>query len=154
MRLELLLAKIKREQPQSKLLLLTPFVENAKQIATWLGDGDKGVEITVSWRPSRLFLGLANVEGRGKNRKLRIAWKEPHFGKYSPEETKIPTALKAKDVNANNILLLLRREMQDLGTILGMYAGSKKKPRRQHIRLQKNARCQKNPTPRSALLLQ
>ncbi len=126
-RLELLLAKIRREHPHAKLLLLTPFVNNAEEIAKWLGGSSRGVEISVRWRPSRLFLGLAKVHGRASNRRLTISWREPHLSTYGPKDTDIPTSMSSTNAAAaSNVLLLLRREMQSLGTILGMFAASKK----------------------------
>ncbi|AWG66286.1 hypothetical protein DDT46_22510 [Mycobacteroides abscessus] len=50
-RLELLLGMLKRERPEVRFLLLTPFVPNATQLASWLGDGAEST-IAVNWQPS------------------------------------------------------------------------------------------------------
>lgn len=76
-RLELLLANIRREHPHVRLLLLTPFVENAHELANWLSK-DRGQDVGVEWRPSRLIIGLSRLVGRGKTRSFEIEWKEPH----------------------------------------------------------------------------
>lgn len=59
-RLELLLATIKRERPDARFLLLTPFVPNADQLAAWLGD-DARPSIRVDWRPSERVAAAAFV---------------------------------------------------------------------------------------------
>ena len=50
-RLELLLGMLRRERPTARFLLLTPFVPNGKELASWLG-GDPNGLIQLTWRPS------------------------------------------------------------------------------------------------------
>ncbi|MGW4125877.1 DEAD/DEAH box helicase [Nocardia sp. NPDC004711] len=50
-RMELLLGTIKRERPETRFLMLTPFVPNASELSRWLGDGADAT-IAVNWRPS------------------------------------------------------------------------------------------------------
>lgn len=58
-KLELLLAILKRERPNSKFMLLSPFIKKAGDTITdWLGGGNS---ISIDWRPSeKLLLGLNN----------------------------------------------------------------------------------------------
>lgn len=63
-RLELLLAILRRERPECRFLLLTPFVPNGDELASWLGDDPEG-RIEVSWRPSERVAAAASF------RKLR-----------------------------------------------------------------------------------
>lgn len=67
-RLELLLSNLRRENRNLRVLLLSPFISNAKQIATWLGDS-RGHDILVDWRPSQQFTGLYKLDtiGRGNH---------------------------------------------------------------------------------------
>lgn len=125
-RLELLLANIRRESPHSKLLLLTPFIDNASDIASWLGD-DRGASIKVSWRPSRLLLGIADISGRGSDRSLTINWAEPH-GVYTDSfETETPTDVSYRDVDtARKKLVYLNSKFQEFGTVLGLFTSGKK----------------------------
>ena len=58
-RLELLLAILRREHPQCRFLLLTPFVPNGDELANWLGDDPEG-RIEVSWRPSERVTAAAS----------------------------------------------------------------------------------------------
>ncbi|MGW4435899.1 DEAD/DEAH box helicase [Streptomyces sp. NPDC004596] len=50
-RMELLLGTLKRERPETRFLMLTPFVPNASELGRWLGDGADAT-ISVNWRPS------------------------------------------------------------------------------------------------------
>lgn len=55
---ELLLAGIKQERPDIDFLLLSPFIENAKEIAEWLGDSAfNSVGISAEWTPNKQFIG-------------------------------------------------------------------------------------------------
>jgi hypothetical protein len=56
-KLELLLAILRRERPNAKYMLLSPFIKNAGQIITeWLGGGNP---IAIDWKPSeKLILGI------------------------------------------------------------------------------------------------
>ncbi len=71
-RLELLLATVKRERPQARFLLLTPFLPNASQLASWLAD-DPDASIRVDWRPSeRIAAGASLVRPRSEPRRLQL----------------------------------------------------------------------------------
>lgn len=56
-KLELLLAILRRERPNAKYMLLSPFIKNADDILTeWLGGGNS---ISIDWKPSeKLLLGI------------------------------------------------------------------------------------------------
>ncbi len=124
-RLELLLANVRRERPEVRLLLLTPFVENASQLATWLG-GPRGLPIEVRWRPSRLILGLANIAGSGRSRALTIRWQEPYGRLPSPSDTRIPVSVPAKEIQSRRRkLTYLSEHFLPLGTVLGLFTGSR-----------------------------
>jgi len=58
-KLELLLAILKRERPESKFMLLSPFMgESSKFVTEWLGGGNS---IAVDWKPSeKLLVGISN----------------------------------------------------------------------------------------------
>jgi replicative superfamily II helicase len=122
-RLELLLANLRREQPQARLLLLTPFIENAKQIAEWLGE-DRATPIAVHWRPSRLLLGVPTFSGRGAVRRCTIAWVEPHRDGEGPPSLTFAVEGKAGST-ARGRVVRLAQHFQEHGTVLGMFAGSR-----------------------------
>lgn len=68
-RLELLLATINRECRFAQFLLLTPFVENARDVAQWLApDSNDDVQLAVEWVPNDRAILLSHAErgdGRG-----------------------------------------------------------------------------------------
>ena len=73
LRIELLLATVKRDCPQANFLLLMPYVEGSESVARWLAhDIDAGSAIslgTVPWKPNERIIGLyravANDSKRG-----------------------------------------------------------------------------------------
>ncbi|MEU1413995.1 DEAD/DEAH box helicase [Streptomyces sp. NPDC005731] len=58
-RMELLLGTLKRERPETRFLMLTPFVPNASELGHWLGDGADAT-ISVNWRPSERVVTCAH----------------------------------------------------------------------------------------------
>lgn len=71
-RIELTLATIKRDHPSARFLLLTPFVENALDVARWLApDSGKSISLSTSpWKPNERLIGSVSVSapetGRGR----------------------------------------------------------------------------------------
>jgi superfamily II DNA/RNA helicase len=65
-KLELLLAILRRERPNAKYMLLSPFIKNADTVITeWLGGGNS---IKVDWKPSeKLMLGISTKISKTKN---------------------------------------------------------------------------------------
>lgn len=64
-KLELLLAILKREKPNAKFLLLSPFLPNSEKLRNWLTGGKPSIKpIEVLWKPSdRVFLGINEANG-------------------------------------------------------------------------------------------
>lgn len=81
-RLELLLGMLKRERPETRFLLLTPFVPNGEELASWLGDGAEST-IAVDWRPSERLAMTAH-------------WKKP---KKRPYELTLTTVASTGNVD-------------------------------------------------------
>ena len=73
LRIELLLATIKRDCPRANYLLLMPHVPNAKDLANWLGAGSgRTISIGTSvWQPNERIVGLFDVE---KDASVRGGW--------------------------------------------------------------------------------
>lgn len=60
---ELLLATIKQRKKGVNFLLLSPFIENAKEIAEWLGDSElDSIPITMNWSPTKQYVGCNLLE--------------------------------------------------------------------------------------------
>ena len=69
LRSELVLATINRESPDTHFLLLTPFVPNAKELATWLDDERScniSPSLAINWQPNDLMIALAYPKGQGR----------------------------------------------------------------------------------------
>jgi len=65
-KLELLMAILRRERPNAKYMLLSPFIKNAgNTLAEWLGGGNS---IAIDWKPSeKLILGIDIKKTTRKN---------------------------------------------------------------------------------------
>ncbi|EAV44218.1 hypothetical protein SIAM614_15505 [Stappia aggregata IAM 12614] len=129
-RLELLIANIRREHPHVRLLLLTPFVQNAKEVASWLSK-ERGSDVDVQWRPSRLIIGLAKLTGRGKGRTLEIEWKEPHRNSSEISNTRLALddnerRILRENRNVRTTAITLSKRLRTLGPSLGMFTASRK----------------------------
>jgi helicase len=77
-RLELMLAAFKRERPDARFLLLSPFLPNASEIAAWLGD-DSEATVSVDWKPTELVTAGAQ-------------WVKPRNQPFELTLTTVPTA--------------------------------------------------------------
>lgn len=55
-RLELLLAMLRKEKRNLRILMLSPFMSNAKKISNWLS-GSRGHDIFVDWKPAQQYTG-------------------------------------------------------------------------------------------------
>ena len=74
LRVELLLATIKRDCPNANFLLLMPLVPNAKELASWLGAGSgRTISLgTSAWQPNERIVGLFDIE---KDDSVRGGWR-------------------------------------------------------------------------------
>jgi hypothetical protein len=74
LRLELLLATINRECRDAQFLLLTPFIQNAREVARWLGGQNaEDISLGVDWQPNDRAIGIVSPiddgprKGRSRN---------------------------------------------------------------------------------------
>jgi len=59
LKLELLLANINKECENAQFLLLTPFIQNAKEVATWLGGANSDdISMSIDWQPNDRAIGI------------------------------------------------------------------------------------------------
>ncbi|WP_078658057.1 DEAD/DEAH box helicase [Streptomyces rimosus] len=96
-RMELLLGTLKRERPETRFLMLTPFVPNASDLASWLGDGADAT-ISVNWRPSERVATCAH-------------WHKVRRGPHVLSLTTMDSAENV-DVPAGHTFELLRTDAQ------------------------------------------
>ena len=75
LRIELLLATVKRDCPQANFLLLMPYVEESESIARWLAnDINAGQSIslgTTPWKPNERIIGLYRA---AEDNSVRAGW--------------------------------------------------------------------------------
>ncbi|MCL6448083.1 MAG: DEAD/DEAH box helicase [Armatimonadetes bacterium] len=69
-RLELLLAILRRERPDVRFLLMTPFMSNATDVVWWLGD-EAGQSIVIDWRPNDRILATLEAGRKQKGEETR-----------------------------------------------------------------------------------
>lgn len=64
-KLELLLAILKRERPNSKFMFLSPFLkDSSKTIADWMGGNKIKTPIRINWKPAeKLLIGIKQKRG-------------------------------------------------------------------------------------------
>ena len=74
LRIELLLATIKRDCRSANFLLLMPYVENAARLTRWLSpEAGRTISIgTTAWKPNERIVGIYHVE---KDAEVRGGWK-------------------------------------------------------------------------------
>lgn len=62
LKLELLLATINKECQRAQFLLLTPFIENAREVAHWLGGtNSEDVSLALDWQPNDRAIGIVTA---------------------------------------------------------------------------------------------
>jgi len=63
LKLELLLSTINNECQRAQFLLLTPFINNAREVARWLGGANsEDVSLALDWQPNDRIIGIVQVE--------------------------------------------------------------------------------------------
>jgi len=106
-KLELLLATINRECRNAQFLLMTPFIDNAGDIARWLDPEDyQDISITVAWRPNDRAIVLSRPQRGERSGSFRLSFETIHTTKQTldvPEALSVgpdrPLGLRWSDVN-------------------------------------------------------
>ena len=63
LKLELLLATINNECQRAQFLLLTPFINNAREVARWLGgQNSEDISLALDWQPNDRVIGIIQAE--------------------------------------------------------------------------------------------
>jgi len=126
-KLELLLATINRECRHAQFLLLTPFIENAKQIARWLApQSHKDVGLTLDWAPNDRVIAIAEPETTERRGGFRVKLSTVHTSKDTlsiPEELRLredrPLGLSWSQAKAQGALAAATAEqLRDRGTVI------------------------------------
>jgi DEAD/DEAH box helicase/Helicase conserved C-terminal domain len=107
LKLELLLATINRECRYAQFLLLTPFLDDAAQIARWLApDSHMNIELGVDWCPNDRVIAIARPQKGSKRGDFSVRLVTQHTSRSTlevPEELDVgerrPLGLRWSDVS-------------------------------------------------------
>lgn len=71
-KIELLLSTIKTRKPEARFLLMSPFVDNAKEVARWLGDTEQdSLAVSYEWTPTKQYVGASQIKRSEKQLSVR-----------------------------------------------------------------------------------
>ncbi|WCE93532.1 DEAD/DEAH box helicase [Acidithiobacillus ferriphilus] len=121
LRLELLLATINRECRDAQFLLLTPFIQNAREVARWLGGQNaEDISLGVDWQPNDRAIGIVSPvddgSGNGRSRDYRLDFETVH--------TTRPSIMldEAFSLGKDQALAKTLSNARDIGTLAAMTA--------------------------------
>lgn len=135
LRLELLLATINRECRDAQFLLLTPFIQNAREVARWLGGQNaEDISLGVDWQPNDRAIGVVSpVDGgpiNGRSRDYRLDFQTVHTSRpsiglddafpFGKDQTLAPTLSKSKDVGT--LAAITARKLTARGPVIAMHS--------------------------------
>lgn len=135
LRLELLLATINRECREAQFLLLTPFIQNAREVARWLGgQNSDDISLGVDWQPNDRAIGIVSpVDGgalKGNSRDYQLSFQTVHTTRPSirldenfslgKEETLAASLSKAKDIGT--LAAMTARKLSARGPVIAMHS--------------------------------
>ena len=135
LRLELLLATINRECREAQFLLLTPFIQNAREVARWLGGQNaEDISLGVDWQPNDRAIGIVSpvddgaINGRSRN--YRLEFQTVHTSRLTIEldeafalgkdEALAPTLSKSKEVGT--LAAIAARKLKMRGPVIAMHS--------------------------------
>lgn len=100
-KLELLISMLRRERPNAKYMLLSPFLPGDKEALTeWLGGGNV---INVDWKPSeKIIIGLTATKKKANLRLLQTAYS---FNLYQEEKKEIKNPYPLKSTTPKDQIL-------------------------------------------------
>ncbi|WP_321270755.1 DEAD/DEAH box helicase [Alcaligenes sp. PF14] len=135
LRLELLLATINRECREAQFLLLTPFIENAREVARWLGgQNSDDISLGVDWQPNDRAIGIVSPLDagalNGRSRDYRLSFQTVHTSRPSihlnedfslgKEEALAASLSKAKDIGT--LAAMTARKLSVRGPVIAMHS--------------------------------
>lgn len=134
LRLELLLATINRECREAQFLLLTPFIQNAREVARWLGgQNSDDISLGVDWQPNDRAIGIVspvdNGPKNGRSRDYRLNFESVHTSRHTivvdeafslgKDETLAATLSQVQDVGT--IAAIAARKLKVRGPVIAMH---------------------------------
>lgn len=135
LRLELLLATINRECRDAQFLLLTPFIQNAREVARWLGgQNSEDISLGVDWQPNDRAIGIVSPQDdgckKGRSRDYRLDFETVHTTRPSivleeafslgKDQTLAETLSKARDIGT--LAAMTARKLMVRGPVIAMHS--------------------------------
>lgn len=135
LKLELLLATINRECRDAQFLLLTPFINNALEVARWLGgQSSDGISLGVDWQPNDRAIGIVTPVDAGpwsgRSRNYRLELETVHTTRntivldapfaFDKDQALAATLSKAEDVGT--LAAITARRLKDRGPVIAMHS--------------------------------
>lgn len=135
LRLELLLATINRECRDAQFLLLTPFIQNAREVARWLGGQNaEDISLGVDWQPNDRAIGIVSPvddgDLKGRSRNYRLDFQTVHTSRHTidlddafslgKEEALASTLSQSKDVGT--LAAIATRKLKVRGPVIAMHS--------------------------------
>jgi RAD3-like DEAD/DEAH box helicase/helicase-like protein len=135
LRLELLLATINRECREAQFLLLTPFIQNAREVARWLGGQNaEDISLGVDWQPNDRAIGIVSpvddgaINGRSRN--YHLDFQTVHTSRHTidlddtfslgKEDTLATTLSKSREVGT--LAAIAARKLKVRGPVIAMHS--------------------------------
>lgn len=135
LRLEFLLATINRECREAQFLLLTPFIQNAREVARWLGgQNSDDISLGVDWQPNDRAIGIVSPmdDGprNGRSRDYQLNFETVHTSRHTivvdgafslgKEDALASTLSEAKDVRTLAAIAALK--LKERGPVIAMHS--------------------------------
>jgi len=135
LRLELLLATINRECREAQFLLLTPFIQNAREVARWLGGANaEDISLGVDWQPNDRAIGIVRAVDagllRGRSRDYVLEFKTVHTSRQTLDvdeavmlgkEAEIAKTLSEAS-KAGTLAAIAASQLKDRGPVIAMHS--------------------------------
>ena len=135
LKLELLLATINSECQRAQFLLLTPFIDNAREVARWLGgQNSEDISLSLDWQPNDRVIGIVQPERgeaiyrRSYDYKLRL--EAVHTTRQTIAVDELITLPKNADIastytkvsDTSTLAAVTAQTLQERGPVIVMHA--------------------------------
>lgn len=135
LRLELLLATINKECQRAQFLLLTPFINNARDVARWLGDANsQDISLSIDWQPNDRVIAIVQAEkGNARSKKshdYQLKLKPQHTTRHTLSIDETLTLPKdpsdkltySKVCNQSTLAALTAQSLKQRGSVIVMHS--------------------------------
>jgi len=135
LKLELLLATINSECQRAQFLLLTPFIDNAREVARWLGgQNSEDISLALDWQPNDRVIGIVQAErGEALNRRsydYQLHMETVHTTRQTLVVDELLAFKKNEDIastyskvsNLSTLAAVTAQKLQERGPVIVMHA--------------------------------